>query len=147
MSEPMGAVKNDQGKARLSLFPMLAFRLAGKVFTFGAKKYAAYNWARGLPHSRLMDAALRHLTDYWMGEDLDPESGEPHLAHALCCVAMLLESKTRGLGTDDRHDWMPYHDDRRQDEPGNGAVDTAGASDTRRPPDALPIMREPLQDA
>jgi hypothetical protein len=99
------AVKDNKNKPRLSLFPMRAFQLAGKVFTFGASKYAPYNWAKGLPHSELMDATLRHLTDYWAGEDNDPESGHSHLAHALCCVAMLLESKARGIGTDDRWSW------------------------------------------
>jgi hypothetical protein len=99
------AVKDNKGKPMLALFPMRALQWAGKAFTFGASKYAPYNWAKGLPHSELMDACLRHLTDYWAGEDNDPQSGLPHLAHGLCCIAMLLESKVRGIGTDDRWTW------------------------------------------
>ncbi len=99
------AVKDNAGKPKLALFPMRALQWAGKAFTFGASKYAPYNWAKGLPHSELMDATFRHLTDYWAGEDNDPQSGLPHLAHALCCVAMLLESKVRGIGEDDRWKW------------------------------------------
>ena len=36
------------------------------------------------------------------GEDLDPESKLPHLAHAICCFLMLLESQLNEYGTDDR---------------------------------------------
>jgi hypothetical protein len=36
------------------------------------------------------------------GEAIDPESGLPHLAHALTSLAFLVECDALGLGEDDR---------------------------------------------
>ena len=44
----------------------------------------------------------RHMGDWRLGEDIDPDSGLPHLAHAMCCLAMLLEHTLVGLGKDTR---------------------------------------------
>jgi hypothetical protein len=77
-------------------------RRVTQVFTLGAKKYGDRNWEKGMDHSRLFSAAIRHLEAYWMGEDVDEEWGKHHLAHAGCCVLMLLASATRKIGKDDR---------------------------------------------
>jgi len=45
---------------------------------------------------------LRHLTAWWAGEDLDPESGLHHLAHAACCLMFLLEYTQTHTELDDR---------------------------------------------
>jgi hypothetical protein len=60
-----------------------------RVMTFGANKYGDNNWraGRGLGITRVLAAALRHAISYAEGEENDPESGLPHLAHAACCVA------------------------------------------------------------
>jgi hypothetical protein len=47
-------------------------------------------------------ALLRHLFAWWRGEELDPESGLSHLAHAGCCLMFLMEYRRNGWGTDDR---------------------------------------------
>lgn len=72
------------------------------VLGFGAEKYAADNWRKGMEWRRLYGAALRHLMAWERGEDLDPESGLPHLAHAGCCILFLLSYQLVGGGTDDR---------------------------------------------
>lgn len=72
------------------------------VMAFGAKKYARDNWRKGMAWSRVIDAAMRHLLAIADGEDLDPETGEPHAAHARCCMAFLIEYQKYGLGEDDR---------------------------------------------
>lgn len=51
---------------------------------------------------RLLAAALRHLFAWAQGDDFDRESGRRHLAHAACCVLMLLALVMRGVGKDDR---------------------------------------------
>ena len=38
-----------------------------------------------------MDACLRHINLHRRGEEVDPESGLPHLAHAVACLMFLLE--------------------------------------------------------
>lgn len=104
-----GAQKHDQEKNRLELLPFAALEEVGRVFTYGAKKYADHNYRKGLNWSRLLGAAFRHGFRWATGEDRDPESGERHLAHMGCCVLMLLDAEIHGLGTDDR--WHPPNPD------------------------------------
>lgn len=96
------APKLDAGKPRLDLIAPDMLRAVGRVMAFGAKKYAAWSWTKGKEWSKDYAAAMRHITSWAGGEDLDPESGEPHLAHAICDITFLLVSQLRGLGTDDR---------------------------------------------
>lgn len=85
-----GGTKFDQDKPRLALIPPEAIIEVGKVFTFGASKYGENNWRKGFKWTRLISAALRHIMAFSMGEDMDPESGLNHLAHASACLFMLL---------------------------------------------------------
>lgn len=99
----MEAVKFDTGKAPLGLIPRSALTAEAQVLAFGAKKYAKHNWRGGMDWSRMVDAALRHITAWNDGEDVDPETGISHLAHARCCLGFLIEYAEKGLGTDDRY--------------------------------------------
>lgn len=97
------ATKHDGGKRR-NLFPVRALNATNDVFTYGANKYSAGNWHQGagFDWDRLDDAFERHMQAWRLGEDVDPESGHPHLAHAMCCLAMLLEHTLTGHGNDTR---------------------------------------------
>lgn len=99
----MTAMKHDSDKVRLELLSVPALTAIAEVLTFGAKKYADHNWRKGFDWSRLFGAAMRHLFAAMRGEDLDPESGLPHLAHLGCCVMFLLEHYLCKLGRDDRY--------------------------------------------
>lgn len=88
--------KNDDGKDPWALAPWDAFREVVKILALGAVKYAPRNWEQGIAYSRLYSATLRHLTAWWEGEDLDPETRKSHLAHAACCVLFLLAFVLRG---------------------------------------------------
>lgn len=68
----------------------------------GAEKYGERNWERGIAWSRVFAAALRHLWAWWRGENADPETGLPHLAHAACNLLFLLAYHRRQIGPDDR---------------------------------------------
>lgn len=103
------ALKYDSGKPGMDLLPVEAKKAIAEVFDFGAKKYARHNWRNGFNYSRLIAACERHLDAFNDGEDLDPESGKSHLAHAGCCLMMLLESVVKGYGTDDRHGVITFH--------------------------------------
>lgn len=72
------------------------------VMEFGAKKYSRNNWRLGFNDSRLLDAAMRHLTQ-WFDNPIDDESGFDHRAHAMFEISALLDQidtrragKTRG---------------------------------------------------
>lgn len=95
--------KVGRSKPCLSLVPSVAVIRAAEVMKLGAVKYGPYNW-RDEKVSQLcyIDAADRHMKAYLDGEDLDQESGQPHLAHALCCMAILLDAIECGMDVDDR---------------------------------------------
>lgn len=95
-------VKFDGDKPRMSLMPFNALMEISKVFTYGAKKYSSDNWRDGMRHRRMCDALLRHISAWLEGEDNDEESGLPHLAHAGCCLLMLLGMVLDKSGEDDR---------------------------------------------
>lgn len=97
------ADKFDDDKIPVELLSTVALNEIAKVLAFGAKKYDSHNWRKGMSHSRLLGASLRHIFAYLGGEDKDPESGLNHLAHAGCCIMFLLEYIKLDLGTDDRY--------------------------------------------
>ena len=104
----VGGVKYDTNKIPLDLLPMAALLEVGEVLKFGAEKYEPYNWAKGMSYSRLIAACLRHVFAFNQGENLDPETGKSHIAHALCCLLFLMEYETkreRFSKFDDRFDW------------------------------------------
>jgi hypothetical protein len=89
------------GKPDLSLIPLCTLEDEARVWMYGKQKYAAWNWAKGMPWSVPYACALRHLSAWQQGEDIDPESGQPHLAHVMCNLRMLmLYSRTYKEGDD-----------------------------------------------
>lgn len=67
---------------RYDLVPMKAVGQIAEVYHFGAQKYADHNWRKGYDWGLSYAALQRHLEDFWEGEDINPESGLLHLAHA-----------------------------------------------------------------
>ena len=100
--EPKG-LKGDADKLRYDLLPLDALEQVTRVLTHGAEKYSPWNWAQGFAWSRLTAASLRHIFAFMRGQDLDPETGISHLAHAICCLAFLLSHTIQEAGSDDRH--------------------------------------------
>lgn len=70
-----------EGKPRFSLLSVWATEGLAKVFTAGAKKYAAHNWAKGLSWSETIDSLERHLAAFKKGEELDDGPGGTGLPH------------------------------------------------------------------
>lgn len=83
--------KDDHSKRRVDLLPVKALESVADVLTFGAEKYGDDNWQK-VPDAkrRYYAASLRHLFAWWRGQQVDKDSGYPHLAHAGCCVLFLL---------------------------------------------------------
>ena|SRR5258707_14623814 len=100
-----GGHKADGGKLEFDFIAQLHDALASvnRVMVFGAKKYASRNWEKkGFLYLRYCNAAIRHIFAYINGEDCDPETGEPHFAHAACCVLFALSHILRATGMDTR---------------------------------------------
>lgn len=103
--EPAGECRKSAASARkprLELLPTAALEAVAQVLAYGAGEYGDYNWCRGARWGRYYAAAGRHIFAWWRGEDCDPDSGLPHLAHAICCLLFLLEYQRNGWGFDDR---------------------------------------------
>ena len=83
--------KADQGKVRPTLVPTSLVLAVAAIREYGCKKYHdPDNWRRVEPQ-RYRDALYRHLLAYFAGEETDEESGLPHLWHAACNIAFLIE--------------------------------------------------------
>lgn len=95
--------KNDQDKIRVELLPIESLEEIAKVLTFGAKKYDAENWRKGISFKRVLGGIFRHLYAYARREDKDPESGISHLAHAGCGILFLLWYEQYRKEFDDRY--------------------------------------------
>lgn len=92
----------DEGKPMVQhVDPRFLFAV-GNVMAFGAKKYDVNNWRKGIEHMRLAGSVLRHMCSWIMRENLDPESGLPHLAHAGASLMMLYTTTITHPNLDDR---------------------------------------------
>jgi hypothetical protein len=99
--------KDDSAKARYDLIPPHALDALVRILTFGARKYAANNWRHvDGRRARYFAAAMRHMWAWWRATDLtearDRETGESHLAHAVCCIMFLLDEEEHAADLTDR---------------------------------------------
>lgn len=60
-----------------------------EVLTFGAKKYAAHNWRKGLSFEETISSMERHIASIKKGEWSDQESLRLHAAHVMCNAMFL----------------------------------------------------------
>lgn len=74
----------NSGKPKWSLVPQSALLPMVEVLEFGAKKYAAFNWQKGLKVTEICESLKRHLDSFMEGEDIDPESLLSHIGHIQC---------------------------------------------------------------
>lgn len=95
--------KFDKGKARMDLLDSEWLEGVANILSFGAEKYAPNNWRNGIECSRLYAAAMRHLTAWNKGENIDKESGLSHLHHAACCLMFLSWTVEHHPDLDDRY--------------------------------------------
>ena len=100
-TNPKDAVGSD--KLPLHLWPTTATAVGCLPMLEGALKYGRSNFrAIGVRASIYYDACRRHLDAWFEGEDDAPDSGIPHLGHALACLAIIVDAGAAGKLTDDR---------------------------------------------
>lgn len=90
-------------KLPLELVPPAANAFLAAAFANGAAKYGPYNWREAqISSSVYIGAVKRHIDAWWDGEDLAPDSGVHHLAHAMACLAMIADTLASPMLNDNR---------------------------------------------
>lgn len=84
--------------------PMLSiYKMAG-AFIDGARKYGAFNWREQPVNADVyVNAARRHIDQWFAGETSAEDSGVHHLAHAMACLAILIDAEGNETLNDNRH--------------------------------------------
>ncbi len=88
---------------RYDLIPVEALASVARLYGEGAKKYSEHNWRKGYEWSKSYAALHRHLAEFWKGVDIDPETGEPHLAAVVFHAFTLLTFMSEHPNFDDRY--------------------------------------------
>lgn len=90
-------------KAPLSTVSPAVLMEVGVAMLEGARKYGRFNYRKsGVLASVYYDATLRHLLDWFDGQDIDPASGLNHVTKAIASLTVLRDSMIRGNWIDDR---------------------------------------------
>jgi hypothetical protein len=102
-------VKYDNNKPRLDLIRPEFTLALGEVLAYGADKYEEpvgevpnYLKGDGFNYSRIIGSLERHIAEFKMGVNVDPESSKHHLAHAAANIMFLLTYELSDKGIDDR---------------------------------------------
>lgn len=84
-------------KTPLRLFPPVALVYGAEVMRHGAAKYGEFNWRdHPVKLSVYLEAAMRHILQAADGEMNDADSDKPHAAHAMMCMAIILDAMDNG---------------------------------------------------
>lgn len=101
-SRDSGAKRESIGtKLRTDLVPYELVLLAAIGLEYGAEKYGARNFEKGLNTSDLLMSIERHTRAMMDGEEMDEESGLPHIALLSSSIAMFSYSWMQGRLQDD----------------------------------------------
>ena len=86
-----GAVRDIQvGKGRFDLVPPYALFRLTRHFENGISKYPERNWEKGIPLSKFLNSAIRHLYKH-----LSSYNDEDHLAAAAWNIFALIDTEKR----------------------------------------------------
>lgn len=102
MSNKEQGLRFNDNKLRYDLMEPYAIQELARVFTFGANKYAANNWLKGMDWTKCLASLKRHIAAWELGQDYDEETKCFHMAHA-AWNALALVSYTK---------FAPQFDDR-----------------------------------
>lgn len=83
------------GKGRYDLIPTLLEKRLAELYERGAIKYDSNNWRKGMPISRCIDSAKRHLNQF-----IDGDTVEDHLSAVvfnIACMMYYLDAIERGV--------------------------------------------------
>ena len=91
-------------KGGTSMIPLGVIYELGLALLEGARKYGRHNWRKvGVRYSVYVDAAKRHIDEFWEGQDMDRDNPDVHnLTKAIACLTVLRDSMMFGNAVDDR---------------------------------------------
>ena len=90
-------------KLQLQLIPASAEKHVALALSEGAAKYGEFNWrAQKIEPGQYIAAARRHMSAWFEGEELAPDSGIHHLGHAIANLMILLDAQEHDCIKDDR---------------------------------------------
>lgn len=90
-------------KAPMSTVPANVMAEVGVAMLEGAKKYGRHNYRlAGVSASVYYDGTMRHLMDWWEGNDIDSDSGLSEITKAITSLVVLRDAMMQGMWTDDR---------------------------------------------
>lgn len=91
-------------KVPFGVLPLPVLGESALALLEGARKYGRHNWRiAGVRASVYIDAVImRHLSPFWEGEDIDPDSGLSHVTKAIAGLMVLRDSMIQGNWIDDR---------------------------------------------
>lgn len=101
-----GALRENMG-TRYDLFPIEGIEAYSRVAEFGAKKYAPWNWVKGLPRMQVCASLIRHTFAYMRGEDRDPKTGVLHTDSIVWNAVVLAFYHTHNMEDDRRGPKFP----------------------------------------
>jgi len=90
-------------KPNLSIIPLQPLYEVALALYEGARKYGPWNWrAEKVDETIYVDAAIRHLNQWLAGEDIDPDSGLPHISKAIAGLVILRDAQHHHCSVDTR---------------------------------------------
>ena len=97
--------KDIQGSAKpnLSRLPLAPLMEVIAGMEEGALKYGPWNWRdEKISETIYADAAIRHVLQWLARQDIDPDSGLPHISKAIAGLLILRDAQIHGCSIDNR---------------------------------------------
>ncbi len=91
----------QEGKPRPDLISPFVLWRVGALMGRGAEKYGENNWTKGMPYSRFLASAMRHLVQFMMGD-----RKEDHLAAVIFNIGAIIHFQE--TGREDLNDLMDH---------------------------------------
>lgn len=103
----MAVREPTEGKGRYDLITPFGMRRLAVWYELGSKKYADRNWEKGIPFSRYIDSAKRHIDKFVMGME-----DEDHLSAAVWnLLAVIHHQELNQIHLDDMPHYLREKDD------------------------------------
>lgn len=94
----------SKGKPMISLVPQEAIIGIARGFEHGIEKHGKHEFRdNNVTYTEIIDSLMRHTLAYLSGEDIDPDSGLPHVQLIGCNYAMLEWKRVHHPEQDDRY--------------------------------------------